>query len=168
MTNIVKLNWQQRLAVINDINPTDTQASKVFGVSVDEINTARKTVTADANFDTAPFKAHFSKISTTQTDDGEISTSGTVIKKKRGRSGSRVVDAFGKVTRTPVTLAAFATTHNVSTNVLRQVKRFTTDPQGVTLPQFEGKNIRVGKKDGNSSIWLETDVVEKTGTADNS
>jgi len=157
MNTISNLNWQQRLAVINAINPTDEQASKVFGVSVNELNTARKTITAATDFDTEPFKSHFVKptISSKPSRTGVQSTSGTVIQRKRGRPSSKIVDALTKVSTTPTLLTTYAATHNVSSNVLRQVKRFTTDAKGDTLPQFENKTIRVGKKDGESCIWLE-------------
>jgi len=155
MNNVSTLNWQQRLAIISKLAPTDERASKVFGVSVDEINTARDSITADENFDVTPFASQFTTTATTTTTTTTATSTATGIKKKRGRTGSRVINAFANVSSTPVALADFATANNVSENVLRQVKRFTHNNQGTVLPQFEHKTIRVGKRDGTSCIWLD-------------
>lgn len=157
-TNVKNLDWSQRLAIINNTKATNAQASKVFNVTEAEIVTARENVTPAANFDTTPYAAHFSVAKpskSTATADSNTPTAGTVVKKKRGRTGSKVKNAFLAITETPQPLAEFAQQHGVSVNVLKQKKRFTTDENDNILPEFAGRNFKVVQHNGVDSIWYE-------------
>lgn len=156
---IANLSWGQRLAIIEGNKVSDADASKVFGVSTAEIETARESVDVEENFDTKPFATLFSakkpaKSKQTNATDG-TTTSGTVVKKKPGNPGNKVKTAFHAVTTTPVPLEEFAKKHGVSINVLVQKKRFTTDKDNNVLPEFAGKEFKINKHDGVRSIWFE-------------
>jgi len=53
----------------------------------------------------------------------ETATKPARVLKKRGRKGNNIATAFKEVPATPVDFEAYASEHNVSTNVLRQIKR---------------------------------------------
>lgn len=172
-TSIKNLDWGQRLAIISGTNATDDTAATVFGVSKDEIATARETVKPAKNFDISPYASHFSTTASTSdaaTADSatDAPTSGTTVKvpKKRGNPGSKVKTAFHAVTTTPVPVEEFAEKHGVSVNVLVQKKRFTTDADGNVLPEFAGKEFKVLKHNNVKSIWYEDTNTSATDTAD--
>lgn len=61
--------------------------------------------------------------------------------KKRGRSGTRIAEAFKAIPEEPVPAEDFCHAHNISVNTLRQVKRFskgTDKPVHVRKPYPNG------------------------------
>ena len=58
-----------------------------------------------------------------QPQPAETATKAPRVLKKRGRKGDKIAKAFDEVPATPVDFEQYATDHQVSTNVLRQIKR---------------------------------------------
>lgn len=75
--------------------------------------------------------------------------SATKTLKKRGRKGNNIAKAFKEVPSTPVNFEEYANSHNVSTKVLRQIKRH--DRYGETGKVFVRKN----KQTKTMMIWRE-------------
>jgi len=69
--------------------------------------------------------------------------------KKRGRKGNNIAQAFKEVPSTPVNFEEYAKSHNVSTKVLRQIKRH--DRYVETGKVFVRKN----KQTKTMMIWRE-------------
>ncbi len=64
-------------------------------------------------------------LNTPHTDAGLPETASRVIKvpQKRGRKGDKIAKAFFEIPEIPVNFEEYARDHNVSPNVLRQIKR---------------------------------------------
>lgn len=60
-----------------------------------------------------------------QAETGEPETATKVLKepKKRGRKGNKIAKAFKEIPTNPVNFEEYAAEHQVSPNVLRQIKR---------------------------------------------
>lgn len=156
------LSWGQRFALIETYKPDDTVICTAFGVSAEELSTAREmladgTFSVDTSFDTKPFASHFAKPGhkepvepiTTSTAP-RSATKRETPKKPRGRQGSNIVNAFTKVPSEPTPVETFARENNVSVAVLRQAKRF--DKSGV-----EGVvRVKKDKETKTLMIWRET------------
>lgn len=69
------------------------------------------------------------KLDNTSPGKAESATKKTVLPKKRGRKGDKIVKAFAAIPTTPVSVEDFAKDHNVSVAVLRQNKRFDKSPE---------------------------------------
>jgi hypothetical protein len=147
----VKLNWSDRLTLIDHFTPTDTQVCSVFGVTQGELDTARTlrtsgTFAPNPTLDVGKYSSYFktpgasaptqtvhatpsalkatSKVTTTVHTKPETATKKAKVPQKRGRKGNRIELAFRSVTETPVPVETFMKQHNVSLAVLRQSKRF--------------------------------------------
>lgn len=143
-TSFKKLPVADRNAVITKLKISDEEAAKELNITVEEVTTARDAVEPTTNFDVSPYRAHFQK--PTKADASGSATTIERPKKKRGPQGTRIVDAFDKVTEDPVPLADHAKKYHVSENCLRQPKRFY---------QRDDVVIRVRKIDGVQCIWRE-------------
>ena len=178
MSKSKTLGWNDRFALIDHFKPNDEQVCTAFGITQDELKTARDmrsagafTATPDVDFDSyntmfaaaAPAAtpastktttrkggATSTKKVTTTTEKPTTATKKTTAPKKRGRKGDKIANAFEAIPTNPTPVEAFATKHGVSIAVLRQSKRFDKS--------LEKGSVRV-KKDKESKtlmIWRET------------
>lgn len=163
MSNLNDLGWGERLAIINHFNLSDERVTDVFGVSTDELETARDlaargSITVDDDIDYSQYEDELNIFSnyTPQVviPSPEVEKPVTATKpakepKKRGRKGTKINDAFTNVPSEPTELEPFASQFNVSIAVLRQSKRF--DKTGIP-----GEiRIRKNKETGIPMIWRE-------------
>lgn len=165
MSKVTVNSWGERFALINRYNPTPEQVVTAFGLdSVAEYETARECLDAGTfvipqDFDPETYGNVFMSVPTTATTGSrprdedlppETSTSLSVTRtpKKRGRKGTKIAQAFGAITTDPVPAEAFAESHGVSMNVLRQAKRF--DRTG-------GTKVRVKKIDGTLMVFRDAE-----------
>ena len=165
-----QLNWNQRLALIEHYKPSDEKACSVFGVSQGELDTARQLQTSGSfpaitNMDFDAYSELFADSasatsikkpteSTPSTSTPPLTaTKRTSPPKKRGRKGDKIKNAFVAIPGTATPAETFATSHNVSLAVLRQSKRFDTNPE---LGDVRVK--KVVQDDGNKvlCIWRES------------
>lgn len=157
------LSWGERFALIDAFKPADEVVCATFNVTGDELATARELLQAgtfrvSASLDTEKYTGIFNidatalavTPQTTATVVRQPTTATKAVKqpKKRGRKGSRIVDALAAVTETPIPVDEFIKTHGVSLAVLRQSKRFDTSGQG-TVCVKKDKTTKV------LSIWRE-------------
>lgn len=181
MSKSKTLNWNDRFALIDYYKPTDAEVCTIFGVSNDELSTARNmrntgVITATNNIDVGSYGKMFgvlsiSKTSTknesrtvnttmksntktttsTSTNNPQTASKKTKHPMKRGRKGNNILEAFKSIPSSPISVDEFAEKQGVSVAVLRQSKRF--DTTGI-----EGR-VHV-KKDKNSKtlvIWRSAD-----------
>jgi len=86
----------------------------------------------------------------TTSGEPQTATKTPRVLKKRGRKGDKIAKAFLEVPTTPVDFEQYATSHGVSTNVLRQIKRHDRYPE-------KGKVfVRKNKATKKMEIWRET------------
>ena len=174
MKKVTNLNWPGRLAVLNQFNPSDSDACKVLGISNDELKTARDlekcgTLVADSGLDTEAYAPLFTPGASVinpkarpslesvvrDSSKGQPPMSATkkvTAPKKRGRKGDAIAKAFMQVPGVPTPVEAFAQTNGVSLAVMRQSKRF--DQSG--LPG--GVRVKKDKTTGTLMIWRETET----------
>lgn len=171
--------WNERLALIDYYKPSDEQIITAFGINKAELDTARQlvrvgTLVPSSTYDAAnvenPFIATSEQSETvtstatktvktpTKTSikaDGEASsppesaTQKAVEKRKRGRKGTKISQAFAAIPATPVSVDDFAAQFGVSIPVLRQSKRFDTSPDLGRVV------VKVDKDSGKLQIWRE-------------
>lgn len=100
--------------------------------------------------------SHVLNTSTSETQQPETATQVTRVLKKRGRKGDKIAQAFKDIPRSAVNFEEYAQAHNVSPNVLRQIKRHDhyTD-QGKVF-------VRKNKETKTMMIWREEPL--NTGT----
>lgn len=177
MSKSKTMSWNDRFALLDHYKPTDDQACGAFGVTQDELKTAREmrsagAFTATPDIDVKSYSNLFSAAapasadSTPSTKSTRRSTSTSTVKpstkgkpqtatkktkepKKRGRKGDNIAKAFEAIPADPTPVDTFANDHGVSVAVLRQSKRFDKSP--------ELGSVRV-KKDKESKtlmIWRE-------------
>lgn len=86
-----------------------------------------------------------------EADTGTPETATKVLKvpKKRGRKGDKIAKAFAEIPTNPVNFEEYASAHQVSPNVLRQIKRH--DRYSDTGKVFVRKN----KQTKTMMIWRE-------------
>lgn len=177
MSDFTNLGWGDRLAIINHYQLPDTQATDVFGVSQDELDTARDMFRAGSlrpstDLDVEQYGEQLSALLDTilneptpvpEPTDAPVSAVEKPVTaskprrepKKRGRKGTKISDAFANVPSEPVELEKFATENSVSVAVLRQSKRF--DKTG--LPG----NIRIRKNKETGVLMISREVVNDGG-----
>ena len=158
---VTGLSWGERFGLIDTYKPTDEAACATFGVSADELETARElraegNFAIPAEFDADTYGDVFASVPENATavtrptrkgKKAETATKVTPAPKKRGRKGTKINDAFAAIDTTPVPAEEFASTRGVSLNVLRQAKRF--DRTG-------GAKVRVKKIDGTLMVFRES------------
>ncbi len=151
------LGWGSRLALIDHYGVTDEQASATFDVPVDEIVTARElrnsggAANLPIDIDVEGYGNPFGATSVVRPgtrEPAETSTAITPAPKKRGRKGTKINEAFTAIGTDPIPAEEFATTRNVSLNVLRQAKRFDRTGLG---------RVRVKKIDGTLMVYREAE-----------
>lgn len=175
MSKAKTLNWNDKLALIDYYKPDDQTICKTFGVTQDELDTARAmkqngTFTPTKDIDYSSYSNMFSGDNVTSTTKPEVtsSTSSTVklptvdpkqppqtatkaskVPKKRGRKGSKIQKAFVAIPNVPTEAETFANKNQVSIAVLRQSKRFDKNPE------LGSVKVKKDKETGNLMIWRE-------------
>ena len=164
------LNWNDRLALIKKYSPSDDAICTAFGVTSDELQTARDmeaagTFIATADLDVDSYADLFGGIKAAKGDDVEsitkpetgqpaqTSTKKTTAPKKRGRKGDNIVKAFTAIPAVATSAEDFASTHGVSLAVLRQSKRFDNTGLGTV-------RVKKDKETKQLMIWREAAVTE--------
>lgn len=174
-----RLQWGERLALMDHYGVGDEEACEVFGIEQEELEAARdmqavsKAFPVRDDLDVASYKNLFSGTSvtaakkpataksTSKTSTKKSSTTTTVrkpetatkklpIAKKRGRNGDKIVNAFRAIPHDqPTDAEKFAETHHVSIAVLRQSKRFDKVGGGVV-------HVKKDKATKTLMIWRDT------------
>ena len=173
-----RLQWGERLKLIDHYQVGDAEACEVFGVELEELSAARGMQIHGNQFpvredlDIESYRNLFSGTNVTaavkptaksaQKPDKTPPSTSTVIRKpetatkktpvikKRGRNGDKIVNAFRAIPHdSPTDAEQFANQHNVSIAVLRQSKRFDKVGGGV---------VHVKKDKGTKTlmIWRDT------------
>ncbi len=155
MKNTKNLSWGSRLALIDLYGPSDEQASAAFDIPVEEIETARELRASGGgpnmpvDIDVEGFGNPFSGATSVVMPGREPAETSTAVEptpKKRGRKGTKINEAFAAIGTDPIDAEEFATTRDVSLNVLRQAKRFDRTGLG---------RVRVKKIDGTLMVYRE-------------
>ncbi len=175
-----RLQWGERLALMDHYGVGDEEACEVFGIEQEELEAARDMQTVSNAFpvrddlDIASYRNLFSGVTvtaakkptvaaksstgptavksstTTSIRKPETATKKTPIKKKRGRNGDKIVNAFRAIPHdSPTDAEKFAETHHVSIAVLRQSKRFDKVGGGVV-------HVKKDKSTKTLMIWRDT------------
>lgn len=156
------MGWGERFAIMEKFGLDDTTATSAFGVSMDELSTARELLAAGAispavHVDFSAYESSLRGVSRPElsTTTEPVTRPVTATKpsktpKKRGRKGDKIAKAFLAVPTDPTDAEAFAAEHSVSMAVLKQSKRF--DKSG--LPPVK---VRKDKTTGKMMIWRESE-----------
>lgn len=159
------LGWPERLAIMNHYGLDDDTAATAFGVTRDEVSTAKEL--KDAGSISLADGINFSLYK----DDLSIKTPKAVEKakgtteptkpitaskpikapKKRGRKGSKIAIAFQNVPTEPISIVEFTEQYQVSIPVLKQHRRF--DKSGLSGIV----RVRKDKESGELMIWREVE-----------
>jgi hypothetical protein len=173
------MSWPDRFALIQHYKPTDPQVCSTFGLSQDELDTARSlrdagTFRASTNLDVAKYANVFttdgsapvatvaptiikgsgrsSKGATTFTKP-ESSTKKVKVPQKRGRKGDKIAIALAAVPMTQTPVETFILQHGVSLAVLRQSKRFLAKLDPAIVATIGRINVRQDKATKQLMIW---------------
>lgn len=179
------MSWGDRFAVIDHFTPTDTQVCAAFGVTQDELDTARTlraagTFIATPNLDFAKYGNIFAPATpTNQLQKGTVhmnttktptatthvmpetqakpETASKPVKqpRKRGRKGDKIVTALQSVPTTQVPVDTFIQQYGVSLAVLRQAKRFVASLDPAQAQTIGKINVRQDKATKKLMIWRE-------------
>jgi hypothetical protein len=162
----LNLSWSDRFALIDHYKPTDEQVCATFGLSQDELDTARVMASAgafraNANFDfsrypnvfTAPLMTNPTTASSFQKP--ESASKRPKVPQKRGRKGDKIITAFQAVPTTQVPIDDFIQEHGVSLAVLRQSKRFLGKLDQEMAAKIGKINVRQDKATKRLMIWRE-------------
>jgi hypothetical protein len=144
MKNVPMMSWNDRFALIDQYKPSNAVICSVFNLNDMELQTANKlreagTFSPNPHFDTSKFAGIFPDIDDNMdtqpiiqhdpviSNRPETYTKKVIIKEpqKRGRKGSKIVQALFAVPNIPVSAKWFSEEHDISLAVLRQSKRFT-------------------------------------------
>lgn len=174
------LSWADRFALIDHFQPTDVQVCNVFGLSNDELETARElrqagtfgvanmfdankygnpfTASASTGSTDRPTKAKPATIHTKPAGDDvkpETATKRAKVPQKRGRKGDKIQLALMAVPTTPVSVDDFRKQHGISLAVLRQSKRFISKMEKPVQEQIGEVKVRQDKDTKVLMIWRE-------------
>ncbi len=174
MSNLT-MSWPERFALIDHYSPTDAQICATFGLSEDELLTARQlraagTFMASTAFNAAdvgnvftmPVVAQPTTNIQPKNRSGAMSfarpeTASKRVKEpqKRGRKGNKIATALAAVPTTQTPIDVFTQQHGVSVAVLRQSKRFI-ERLPVDVQRQIGKiNVRQDPTTRKLMIWRE-------------
>ena len=173
----MNMSWGERFALMDHFAPTDEQVCSTFGLSSDELETARTLrqsgmITATSSkLDMEKYAGVFvtggSLISPDNSSGSRRGNATSYMRPesasrkpksppaKRGSKGVKISTAFRAVPTIQVPVDAFIAEHGVSLAVLRQSKRFiaTFDP---SIQALIGKiNVRQDKTTKQLMIWRE-------------
>lgn len=179
MTKII-MSWADRFAMIDHYKPTDAQICVAFGLSQDELDTARTlrqagSFRASPNLDVAKYANVFTgdtvQVATavnTSTSFGKTkpgsATTHTMPEtaskrirppQKRGRKGDKISRALMAVPTTQTPVETFMAEHDVSLAVLRQSKRFIEKLDADVQATIGQINVRQDKATKTLMIWRE-------------
>lgn len=179
----VNLSWGDRFALIDFYKPSDDQICAAFGVTQDELDTARTlraagTFVATKNLDAQKYDGVFTALTpltnqprgitmnpikaptatthaTAASSKPETASKPVKIPKKRGRKGDKILKALTSVPTTQVPVDQFIQQHDVSLAVLRQAKRFVASLDPAQAQQIGRINVRQDKTTKQLMIWRE-------------
>lgn len=173
MTTVPIMSWNDRFALIDQFKPSDAVICNIFNLNYMELQTANKlreagTFAPNQHLDTSKFVGFFPDI-----DDNidvqpiiqnnpminnrpETYTKKVIVKEpqKRGRKGSKIVQALFAVPNIPVSAKWFSEEHDISLAVLRQSKRFTEHLSPEDIKKI-GKICVKQNKEKILMIWRE-------------
>lgn len=175
--------WSDRFALINHYNPTDVQIRQAFGLSQDELDTARSLLAAGSfrvtkNLDTSKYPNVFDAetLATSTTPSvgavqrlGQRATVHTrpetaqrrsYVPQKRGRKGNKISNALLSVPTTRIPVEDFIRDHDVSLAVLRQSRRFIERLEPETRASIGVVHVRQDKVSKKLYIWREMPAAE--------
>lgn len=177
MSKTTMMSWPDRFALMDHYKPTDAQVCSAFGLSQDELETARTlkaagTFRSSPNLDVAKYDNVFSTSSSSSTSADaskptktskattfvrpETAAKKVKVPQKRGRKGDKIAMALAAVPTTQMPVDAFIAQYGVSLAVLRQSKRFISKLEP-SVAQAIGKiNVRQDKATKQLMIWRET------------
>ncbi len=166
MTTTKTLTWNDRIAIIERFKPTDTEIKQHFGVTQNELDTARElrntgVVVPTSDIDFSAYSPMFSMASsdhkqskkstvsstTKPTTSAETASKSIKLPKKRGRQSNNIVTAFTLIPSTPTSAIQFAEDNNVSLNVLRQSRRFDVSPD------LGAVHVKKDKETSQLMVW---------------
>lgn len=181
------LSWNDRFALIDYFMPSDAQACVAFGLTQDELDTARDlrsagTFKSSPNVDFDQFTGIFNVVvpevptpapapirpivtksvtrpqpTATVHAKPESATRRPKEPQKRGRKGDKITKALQAVPTAPMSVDAFIAEHGVSLAVLRQSKRFIEGMDAATAKAIGRVNVRQDKATRRLMIWREQD-----------
>lgn len=170
----MNISWSDRFALMDHFKPSDEQACAAFGLTKDELDTARSmaaagTFRATPNLDitryahvfTADGSAPVASIPATPGPTNttfakpESATKRVKVPQKRGRKGDKIAIALQAVPMTAVPVDQFIAQHGISLAVLRQSKRFLSKLDPAVAAQIGKVNVRQDKATKQLVIWRE-------------
>lgn len=164
MKNNIYLSWNDRFALIDQYQPTDQQVLDAFSITQDELTFARE-MRAEGYFeassiDVQRYKGIFDGTMIEMTQDEQLAKPLTAtkkmkikIKKKRGRKGDKITNAFLSVPREPTDVETFSQQHGISVPVLRQSKRFLSLMEPSLVAQVGTIIVKKDKATNKLMIW---------------
>lgn len=179
------MSWPDRFAVMDHYSPSDEQIRAAFGLTQDELETARTlraagTFAPSTTLDVAKYANIFSATGSQPTATvapvvsavqpaGGRSTKGTATThakpetatkrvkepQKRGRKGDKIARALAAVPTLQTPVTTFMQQHGVSLAVLRQSKRFIEKLSADQQAAIGKINVRQDKATKQLMIWRE-------------
>lgn len=166
------INWPERFALIKHYSPSDEQVCQAFGLSQDELDTARQlqqagTFGISSNVDVAQYANVFSGAQVTNGTASvkakgaasfsrpETASKKVKVAQKRGRKGDKIARALQAVPMTQVPIDSFIAQHGVSLAVLRQAKRFMEKMPPDQVAAIGTVKVRQDKATKKLVIWRE-------------
>lgn len=161
-TTSKSLSWNDRIAIIESLKPTDTEIINNMGVTQDELDTARMlrnsgTIIPTPDLDMAAYATIFGGVpsvvkpttknttssATAVAKSAQTANKSIKLPKKRGRKGNNIAIAFKAIPTTPISADQFASDNGVSLAVLRQSSRFDPAPDLGNVRVKKNKNTKV-------------------------
>lgn len=168
----ISLSWSDRFALIDHHKPEDAAICAAFGLTNDELSTARAlrqagTFRANKTLDVSKFPNVFTpgtapiavnqsgRPGATSHTKPESASRRPKEPQKRGRKGNKITDALKAVPTTPTSVDGFMKQYGVSLAVLRQSKRFLEKLDAETQQQIGTVNVRQDRTSKQLMIWRE-------------
>jgi hypothetical protein len=172
------MSWSDRFALIDALKPSEAQTCAAFGLTADELQTARQlrdagTFKPTPNFDVTKYADIFTASGSATASSSPVATKGktgtaatftkpeTASKKakvpqKRGRKGDKIATALAAVPTSQTPIDTFMTQHGVSLAVLRQSKRFLAKIDPAVAAKIGTIKVRQDKATKQLMIWRES------------
>lgn len=164
--------WSERFALIEHFKPTDEQVCNAFGLSQDELDTARAlldagTLLVKRGMDLSNVENIFTAVesevgiaqraATAATRYAMPETASRPVRApaKRGRKGTKITDALLAVPLVSIPVDDFVAQHGVSIAVLRQSRRFAAGLPDDVRQSFGTVHVRQDKATKRLMIWRE-------------
>jgi uncharacterized metal-binding protein len=174
------MSWSDRFALIEALKPNDAQVCASFGLTQDELTTARSlrdagTFKPTPNFDVTKYANVFTtdgaaSVATSTPSVGaraskagsattfvkpESASKAAKVPQKRGRKGDKIASALAAVPTAQVSINTFMQQHGVSLAVLRQSKRFLAKLDPAVATKIGTIKVRQDKATKELMIWRE-------------